>query len=118
MSDVNIKYKKTIPSFNKNQMFIRNTLSINDAIDTLVVSKKTNTFEINNNLDNKLKLRKDYKGHHITKGKNKNYHITFRDFTGKFSLVDYIQIESYKKYYENMSVKENSNLSNCTCIIY
>jgi hypothetical protein len=61
--------------------------------------------------------RKDFKGIPITRGKNKKQHITFRDYTGKVNLVDYVDIQSFKNLPEPRKRKDDDNTS-CTCSIF
>lgn len=68
-------------------------------------------------------IRKDAKGVPIVKG-HKKHRVTFRDFISKQSLIDFINIESFKKdnSIENSTISqektEDSDNTSCTCLIY
>jgi hypothetical protein len=60
-------------------------------------------------------MRKDFKGNIISKGYGKKQHITFRDYTGRISLVDYVNIQSFKIPSEEKKEKEDTS---CACSIF
>ena len=74
---------------------------------------------LNESINENINIRKDARGYPIRKG-NKKYKVTFKDLISKENLVNYIDIEDYKKYNmtnnSHISDIDNDNTS-CTCII-
>ena len=123
----------------------KNNNSLNDNIistQVITTNKKLVTFgnldsnDINKNLSQnnhnikespqselaiaKENIRKDARGYQIVKG-NKKYKVTFKDLISKENLVNYIEIEDYKKYNitinSHISDTDNDDTS-CTCGIF
>lgn len=83
----------------------------------IVINDKTKITEQEN-------MRKDFKGNPIIKGKGKKHHITFKDFTGRVGLVEFVNIpkikeEDYEEEEGNPKKKKsNEEVVSCTCLIF
>jgi hypothetical protein len=63
--------------------------------------------------------RTDAYGNPIVKGvKGKSFKVTFRDKTSDSPLIDVVQVNSYKKYYNEVDDEDNRVSTNCGCNIF
>ena len=70
--------------------------------------------------NNSESIRRDAKGYPIKKG-NKQYKVTFKDMVSKQNLVDFINIEEFKKYnlsYNSTNSYNDSDNASCSCEIF
>jgi hypothetical protein len=68
---------------------------------------------------NKSSKRTDVFGNDVVKGlKVKSFKVTFRDKTSDQSLTDVVQVNSYKKHYNEDSDDEGKVSVNCGCNIF
>lgn len=137
-SPLHMKERETESSEKKNseQTLLSNIISVQNKTKVTSISTHTknetdgNDLSYSNNFNQSPKipkLRKDYKGNQIIKGKNKKHHISFKDFTGRHSLIEVVNIEKIKENddVEHDKVKSQAEISNnndevvsCTCLIF
>lgn len=70
------------------------------------------------------KIRKDFKGNQITKGKGKKHHITFKDHITRSHIAEFINIgkvieddQSSEKKQKIHKIEKDESVS-CTCLIF
>jgi hypothetical protein len=109
----------------------KHSVFTNTKVKNVCHFEKLNLFDNSSHSDfstdiitNNKNLRRDFRGNCIMKGKGKKHHITFRDYTGRIGLVDFVEIEMFKnvEFEEDSklckkSEKDNENTS-CTCVIF
>jgi len=123
------KYKKikNVNTFNsfqpKNILNRQNQKYISKINLKKILSLNESKYNTNDTIENFS--RYDAKGVPLFKGNSKNYHVYFIDEISNKKLVEFENIQSYKKYNaENVSkifdYKENNNknYSSCCCLIF
>lgn len=119
-----IKNIKTCNSFQpKNKSNNQNQKYINKINLKKILSLNESKYNTNDTIENFS--RYDAKGVPLFKGNSKNYHVYFIDEISNNKLVEFENIQSYKKYNaENVSKiydyreNNNKNYSTCCCLIF
>jgi len=123
------KYKKikNVNTFNsfqpKNILNRQNQKYISKINLKKILSLNESKYNTNDTIENFS--RYDAKGVPLFKGNSKNYHVYFIDEISNKKLVEFENIQSYKKYNaENVSKifdyeeNNNKNYSSCCCLIF
>jgi hypothetical protein len=118
-----VKLKKTITNVNpikikKNMNKRQNSMMLTNEDRYDFKSQDISNYDTN--LDYKFGGRKDAKGNAIIKGKYKKHHITFKDFSGRHALVDFVNIPKFKDDNGEMggSHKKDEESVSCACLIF
>jgi hypothetical protein len=111
-----------------NSHLARKTTTINDKDNNEDEHNNDNKFNLNKekfnedekNINSNKKIRKDFFGNEIKKGKNKKQKVIFRDQIdnglGKMNLIEYVDVSSFKKFNEDMSdVGKKTKKATCEC---